>query len=457
MSEAWLCDAESYIDRNFDRFVSEISGLCRFPNVSALGADHRPCADSVVRHMETLGIKTSIHPLGGERNPPLIYGRYDVPSAQRTMMMYGHYDVQPVDPLDLWHTDPFEPVVKDGFLYGRGAHDDKGQFFVMLKALEILQAIGRAPGVNLVFIIDPEEEIGSPLLEPFVRSHPELFDFVDFGCSIDGEMMEDGRVPMIFGNRGNCHLSIRIRTANTDAHSGMWGGVMPNAAWRMIAFLNTLKDDTGRIQIDGFYDDVVPPSESDIAAAKALEFDETSIKARFDVRELRKSDSRSYWEAIMFHPTCEISGFAAGQTEAASKSIIAGEARVQIDLRLVPAQTPRDIREKFRAHAVKHGFDDLEIIDEGMMYTPGRAPLDHPLRAIAEPTILEVFGKAPAIFPSAGGSNPGAVWNEVAHFPFMEVPCGQAGSNAHAPNERLDLGVLRKGLSLYTRLYARIR
>jgi acetylornithine deacetylase/succinyl-diaminopimelate desuccinylase-like protein len=451
MKESWFEEAETVINKSFDRFVNEIKNLCTFSNVSALKSDHMPCAMKVVEYMKKLDIETKIYPMGGVNNPPLIYGTYSKPKASKTLMIYGHYDVQSVEPLNLWESDPFVPVVRDGCLFARGAHDDKGQFFISLKALEILQRINREPSVNLVFVIDPEEEIGSPSLETFVLNHQDLFDFIDFGCSIDGEKLEDGRFPILFGNRGNCHVTIRLRTAKTDVHSGMWGGVMPNAAWRMISFLNTLTNDRGKVSIEGFYDSIVEPSKDDLNIARNLEFNSDKIIEDFGINRESFVEQLYPWERIMFHPTCEISGFSSGQIEDACKSIIPGEAKVQLDLRLVPDQDPYDILKKLKIHARECGFPDVEVVSEGMMYKPGRASLTHPLRSAAEKAIFDVDGRMPVLIPSAGGSNPGSIWNKTARIPLIEIPCGQYGGNAHSPNEHLNLYDLKQGLRIFCR------
>ena len=247
-----------YMDRHFDRFVQEVCAVCRYPTISAHNTGLAECAEHLERILKAMSFDVRVMPMGGTVNPPLVYGRLNSPKATRTVLLYGHYDVQPVEPLEAWHTPPFEPTILDGALYGRGTNDDKGQFFAHLKAIEALQAVGGGVPINIILVLDPQEEIGTPRMADFVRSNLELFR-ADFGFAADGESAAGNRIMMTFGNRGDCYVTVRFRTAARDMHSGLFGGAVPNAAWRLHDFLGTLRDKSGHVLIDGFYDSVLRP------------------------------------------------------------------------------------------------------------------------------------------------------------------------------------------------------
>ena len=227
------------IDTNAERYLEELFTLLKQPSISSQGIGVEDCAKLLAGMMEDVGIRAEILPMGGKSNPPLVYGEILSPGAEKTILVYGHFDVQPTDPLEAWDSPPFEPTIRDGRIFCRGSADNKGQLFAHVKAVEaVLKSEGSLP-VNLKFLFDPEEEIGSPSLDDFVMANADRFK-ADVAYNSDGAMDVSGRPVLSFGNRGNCYVEINHREANRDLHSGQFGGPVPNPNWRMMEFLNTL-------------------------------------------------------------------------------------------------------------------------------------------------------------------------------------------------------------------------
>jgi acetylornithine deacetylase/succinyl-diaminopimelate desuccinylase-like protein len=437
-------DVFGYVDRNFDRFVEELAELIRIPSVSAQKRGLEECARHIVRRLQEVGLHAESIPMGGPDNPPLVYGRLDVPRAKRTLFIYGHFDVQPPEPLEAWETPPFEPTIRNGRMYGRGTGDNKGQFYAHIKAIEALQKARGGVPLNLRILLDPQEEIGSPMMESFLNSHGDLFQ-ADFGYKPDGQAAV-GNIPTVnFGNRGSCYVEVRVRAGNRDTHSGNFGGPMPNAAWRLVEFLQTLRDDKGRPAIEGFFDNVLPPTKAERAALDVLPFDRQAWLREMGLSREAGPPEMSHYEKIMFQPTLNICGITSGYGGPGTKTVIPCQAMAKIDMRLVKNQTPPEILEKFRAHARKYGFDDVEVIPH-LQYYPSRTPVDHPMSKVVIAAVREVFGQEPLIYPSIGGSNPSYLFHENLGIPLAQVPYANFDESNHAPNENLLLDFFRMGV-----------
>ncbi|MEO1020688.1 MAG: M20/M25/M40 family metallo-hydrolase [Pseudomonadota bacterium] len=302
------------------------------------------------------------------------------------------------DPESAWTNPPFEPVAEGGFLYGRGTADDKGQFFAHLKAIEMLDRLDMGPVANLILVLDSQEEVGSPYL-----------------------------------------------TASRDTHSGTYGGVVPNAANELVAFLATLVDADGVVLIPGFYDEVVSPSEADRAAMARLPHDQTAFERGLSLSRPFELPDLDHWEKIMFRPNLNTAGLKAGFQGKGTKTVIPCEAMAKIDMRLVKNQTPDEILEEFRCHAVAMGLPDLEI-EKGMQYLPARTRVDHPYCRLVAKAPGTAFDQELAVTPVVGESNPNHVWIEMLGLPMAEVSNGQYDCRMHAPNERFDLAHFRRGI-----------
>jgi acetylornithine deacetylase/succinyl-diaminopimelate desuccinylase-like protein len=433
-----------YIDDNRDRFISELFTFLRQPSISSQGIGVDDCAQLLAGMLSDAGIRAEILPMGGKNNPPLVYGEVTSPGAEKTVLIYGHFDVQPPEPLEAWDSPPFEPVIRGGRIFARGSADNKGQLFAHIKAVEaILKTGGRLP-VNLKFLCDPEEEIGSPSLEAFLKANAQRFS-ADMAYNADGAQDPSGRPILSFGNRGNCHVEINHREANRDLHSGQFGSVVPNPNWRVVPFLDSLMDSAGRVAIKGFYDDVVAPTEAERKAMADIPFDEKETLKQLGLKEFWGPKEMGYWEKIMFQPTLEICGFNSGYTGHGSKTVLPSSTNVKISMRLVKNQNSRNIFDKFTAHMKAHGFDDFEI-DWRYGYNPCKTPIDHPMSRAIVPAVQKAFQKAPILYPVTGGSNPSSVLADVLGLPIVKVPYGSHDEANHAPNENLVVDLFIRGI-----------
>jgi acetylornithine deacetylase/succinyl-diaminopimelate desuccinylase-like protein len=358
--------------------------------------------------------------------------------SDKTMLFYNHYDVQPPEPLDLWTSPPFEATIRDGMMIARGVSDDKGHIQVRLAALDALKAVtGRYP-CRIKFVIEGEEEVSSVSLPDFIRANAQKL--AADGCVWEfGGVDVNGRPVQYLGMRGICYVELRAKTADLDAHSGLGGSIFPNAAWRLVWALNTLKGPDERIRIPGHYDNVVPPTARDLELIDAIPDESQDMLERYGLKlgflkgmtggpELRRSET--------FEPTCTICGLTAGYQGPGSKTVLPAEARAKVDFRLVPNQTPEEILEKLRRHLDAEGFSDVEVVFLGGE-APGRTDLDDPLVKIAADTSREVYGKEPVIVPLVGGSGPNHVFLEALHVPIVTSGLGYPGTRAHAPDENI--------------------
>ena len=424
-------DIFQYVEQNRERFLAELFTLLRQPSISAQNVGVSECAHLLKFQMEAIGIPARVLPTAGH---PVVFGELKAPGAARTLLIYGHYDVQPPDPLDLWRTPPFEPTIKDGRIWGRGTGDNKGQFFAHLKAVEAVRAVaGRIP-VNVKFLFEGEEEISSRSLRGFIEANRSLLA-ADYAFGSDGPMLPNHQPTVLFGVRGILHVEVSLKGANTDVHSGNLGVFVPAPAWRLVHFLSTLKDPQGRILIEGFADAVVPPSPLEKETLRKIPFDPVVLTG-LGLPSAPPDAGAAFFERLMFQPTVNICGLTSGYQGRGSKTIVPHRASAKIDMRLVVNQDPDDIFEKFVAHAKAHAFDDLQIERQGGFY-PSRTPLDHPLGAAAARAVRQGFGKEPILQPCMGGSDPDYYFTRVLGIPRVNVPYAPHDENNHAPNESI--------------------
>lgn len=444
----------SYIDGNSQRFIDELATFVKQPSISSQGIGIEDCANLLTQMMEAVGISYEVLPMGGDTNPPLIYGELMSPRASKILLIYGHYDVQPPEPLDAWDSPPFEPTIRNGRMYGRGAADNKAQMFAHIKAVEAILKTGGTLPVNLKFMFDPEEEIGSPNLDRFIRTTGDRFH-ADLGFYSDGPIHPSGRPQICFGNRGMCYIELNHREAGRDVHSGHYAEALPNPNWRMIQFLNGLKDDTGRVTIDGFYDDVLAVTEAEKAVLAEIPFNENAILDDLKVKRLDITDDAGFWEMTTLAPSLNIAGYASGYGGDGSKTIIPCRTKVKIDMRLVKNQDPKDIFQKFKRHMEKHGFADFRLEMLGSC-GPLRTPLDHPSAPAFVGAARKVYGTEPVIIPSSGGTVPLAFFDDYLNVPLIAIPYGNPDEMNHAPNENMDLDLFIKGIKVSATLFHEI-
>jgi acetylornithine deacetylase/succinyl-diaminopimelate desuccinylase-like protein len=428
-----LTDVFAYIDSHRRQFLDRLIDYLRRPSISVHGEGMSEVAQYISAVMNQLGLDTRIIPTAGW---PMILGqRFDRPGAP-TVLLYGHYDVQPPDPLEEWITPPFEPAIRNGRIYARGAGDNKGQHFAQLLALESLLACRGTLPCNVKVLLEGEEEIGSPQMPIFVREHRNEL-VADLVITSDGPVHESGRSQILFGVRGVLSFELRARGANRDLHSGNWGGVAPNPLWTLVHLLATMKDLNGHVTIEGFYDNVQPLTALEREALAKLPADIERIKQSLGLQQLDQPLERGYAERLSAWPTLTINGLHGGYGGPGSKTVLPHEAFAKCDIRLVEAQTADEIFTKVEAHVRRHA-PGVTIIRQGSM-DPSKTPLDSPFTEPLRRAIEAAQSEEPLLVPAMGGSLPDYVFTKVLGIPAFVVPYANADEANHAPNENLEV------------------
>lgn len=439
---------DRYLEAHLDESIAELSRFCAQPSVAAQNWGMRECASLVMDMLRQRGFTVQIFETGGA---PVVFGERPGRS-DKTLLFYNHYDVQPAEPLDLWVSPPFEPALRDGKLYARGVCDDKGHLTSRLHALDaILAEEGELP-CRVKFIVEGEEEISSVHLHDFVRNHRELLA-ADACIWEFGDVDHNDRPVQSLGLRGICYVELSVQTASQDVHSGTGGSIFPNAAWRLVWALNSLKGPDEHIRIPGFYDTVKPPSARDRELMAALPDVADEYRQRYHLDHFLKGltggvDLRI---AEVFEPTCTICGLTAGYQGPGSKTVQPARASAKVDFRLVPDQTPEQVLKQLRAHLDAEGFGDVEITFIGGE-APGRTDPDDPFVKLVVDTSAEVYGAPMQIVPMVGGSGPNSIFLETLKLPIVTAGVGYPGAQAHAPNENLRLDLYLKGAKHITRI-----
>jgi len=429
-----------YIDSNRDLFIDRLMDYLRHPSISAHGIGMDQVADYLLTWLTKLGFDAQLMPTPGW---PLVLGRRSDQPAAPTVLLYGHYDVQPPEPLDEWISPPFEPAIRDGRLYARGAGDNKGQHFAQILALESLLAVrGRLP-CNVIVLLEGEEEVGSPHIAGVIRTHRDLLQ-ADLVITSDGPVAENGRPTIEFGVRGIVSFELRARGANRDLHSGNYGGIAPNPLWTLVHVLSTMKNPRGQVTIEGFYDNVQPPTELERAALARLPVDERAAKHDLGIDHFDAPDDRPYFERLTCWPTLTINGLHGGYGGPESKTVLPHEAFAKCDIRLVEAQTVEEIFDKVEAHVRRHA-PGVEFIRQGGM-DPSKTPLDSPYVEPLRQAIVAAQGEEPLLIPAMGGSLPDYVFTKILGIPDFTVPYANADEANHAPNENLELDRFIRGI-----------
>ena len=429
-----------YIKGSKARFVEDFRTFVRQPSVSAQSLGMVECSRLLRDMMQSVGIDSKIVQTRGH---PLVYGEVKSKKSRRTLLVYDHYDVQPPEPLEKWHCDPFEGKIEGDRIYGRGTSDSKGNVFAYIKAVEAFLKTTRDVPCNLKFIWEGEEEEGSPHLATYLREHKEELQ-ADEVHMCDGRMGE-----LSFGSKGLCYLELRVRTADHDLHSGKAGPIVDNAAWKLIWFLNSLKSADGRVKIAGFYDDVVKPSPADKKAIREMNVDANQLKSDMGLDKLPEGKSiRDLMTAQLFYPTCNIAGFQSGYTGSGSKTVLPGDAMCKIDMRLVVNQRSDDIYKKFMAHLKEYGPRNVEV----KRYPGGEAsktPLDAPIGKVMLEAHRRTYGTKPLVAPAGWGSIPFWVWSDILGLKPVLGGSSTGYVNAHAPNEWNTLSGLMDGIRYF--------
>jgi len=446
-----------FIHVHRDRYVDELKQYLAIPSISALpahAADVRRCAEWTRDEMTRIGL----HHARLEETPghPIVYAEWMGAPGAPTILFYGHYDVQPVDPVHLWTSPPFEATVRDGEIYARGAADDKGQVFMHFKAVEAhLKQNGRLP-VNMKFLIEGEEEVGSANLDHYIQAHREQLA-ADVVVISDSPMFDRGIPSICYGLRGLAYFQIDLRGTRSDLHSGSFGGAVANPAMVLAQILASAKDRSGRVRIDGFYDDVVELRPEERAEFAKLPFNEKKYRQELGAPRLFGETGYTTLERVWGRPTFEVNGLLAGFTGEGAKTVIPAVAMAKVSMRLVPNQDPEKIATLFAEWLDKTAPKTVEVTLTKMHGgKPWMTDFDNPYVQAAGRAIRAGFGQTP-VYNREGGSIPVvSTFQQELGVPCVLFGVGLPDENAHAPDEKLDLGNFHGGVVASACLYGEI-
>jgi acetylornithine deacetylase/succinyl-diaminopimelate desuccinylase-like protein len=446
-----------YINLHRDRYVEELKQYLAIPSISALpqhAGDVRRAAEWTADALRGAGLQNvSLIDTPGN---PVVYGDWLGAPGKPTILFYGHYDVQPVDPVDLWTSPPFEATVRDGEIYARGAADDKGQVFMHVKAVEAYLKQNEQLPVNIRFFIEGEEEVGSVHLDDFVRAHKQELA-ADVVVISDSPMFDRGIPSICYGLRGLAYFQVDLRGTKSDLHSGSFGGAVANPAFVLAQILAQMKDRGGRVKIPGFYDSVRELSEAERAEWKKLPFNETRYRKDLGAPRLFGETGYSTLERVWARPTFEVNGLLSGFTGEGAKTVLPATAMAKVSMRLVPDQDPQKIGDLFEDYLRKVAPKTVELKVTRMHGgKPWMAEFDNKYVRAAGRAIEQGFGKAP-VFNREGGSIPVvSTFQEELGVPSVLFGVGLPDENAHAPDEKLDLGNFHNGIIASAFLYEEI-
>ncbi len=447
MAEAPLEDILFEIGRRLEAFRQELAEFLSIPSISATGQGVEEAARWVAGSLERKGFSPELVPSPTGRPAVLA----EMPGPGKRVLYYNHYDVQPPDPLELWESPPFEPSFRAGRLYARGVADDKADFLSRLHALDAYVAARGKPRLHLLFLVEGEEEIGSPGLGSVVESLRQRLG-AD-GCVWEAAGLgPDGRPRAVFGCKGLLYVEVRLRRLPADRHSS-YATVFPSAAWELVQALSSLRGEDGRVQLPGFHDRVRPPSEAELAYLEALPFEEARELEEAGAEATSPKDLK---RRHLYEPTCNIAGLEAGYTGPGPKTVLPAEARVKLDFRLVPDQDPKEVFSSFKEFLAKRGLGDAEVVLHSAE-RPSQSPVDSWLgRAVVE-VARERFGADPAVYPRMAATGPMAHFQEDLGIPVASPPGpGRPDSNIHAPNENILFDDYLAAIAYHAALLARL-
>lgn len=428
------------IEARKNAYLETLFRLLRQPSISTQGVGVDECAELVAKILEENGISARIMPTAGL---PVVYGERLTGADAPTLLIYGHYDVQPPEPFEAWVSPPFEPEIRDGRIYARGAGDNKGQFVAHILALQLLVDLDLMPELNVKFLLEGEEESSSPNLAPFIEQHRDLLK-ADLMYAADGPMHPSDRPVVFFGMRGNLKMELIATGANRDLHSGNFGGPVPNPAWTLVQLLATMRSPEGRVLIEGFYDNVVEPTEGERQLLERIPFDAEEVKRDLGITEFDGPQEFSYYEKTMFQPTLTITGINSGYTGTGAKSVIPSRAVLKLESRLVPNQSPDEIYAKIERHVRQHA-PGVSIRKLAGTYPSRTSPELPASKAIIE-AVGEAFGVEPVVTPAIGGASPNYLFTNVLGIPAVWATYAPADENNHAPNENIRVDDYFKGI-----------
>ncbi|HUQ64717.1 MAG TPA: dipeptidase [Flavitalea sp.] len=437
---------KEYLENNKERFLNELLELLCIPSISAR-SEHKEdmvkCAEAVKQRIIEAGVdRAEVYSTDGH---PVVYAEKIIDRNKPTVLVYGHYDVQPADPLNLWNSPPFEPVIKEGKIFARGACDDKGQFYMHVKALELLNNTSTLP-VNIKFIIEGEEEIGSPNLAKFVKQNRKLLE-ADVILISDTAMISLDNPSIDIGVRGLSYIEVEITGANRDLHSGVYGGAVANPITILAKMIASCHDENNHITIPGFYDDVVEVSKSERKLLGEAPFDKDEFKNDLGIKKLWGEKGYTTNERTGIRPTLELNGIWGGYTGEGSKTVLPSKAYAKISARLVPDQSSADITQKLIKYFQDNAPAGVTVkATEHHGGEPYMTPIDSPAYQAAAKAIKTTFGKDPVPVRGGGSIPICALFEEELGIKIVFLGFGLDSDNLHSPNEKFDIANFYKGI-----------
>ncbi len=440
-----------HIDSHEQEYVEDLARLCRQPSISAQCVGLEEMAELCARMMEAYGLKTQLWSVPG--GPPVVYGECTGRSAT-TLLVYHHYDVQPPEPLELWDSPPFEPAVREGKLYGRGAVDNKGALMTRLAAVKAYRDLYGELPISVKFFVEGEEEVGSPHLEPLLAAHRD--PLAADACLWSGEVSREHQPVVTLGLKGLLYVELEARGANQDLISSR-GTSVPNPAWRLIWALGSLKDADENVLIEGFAEQVRSPTEADLEALRRLPADEEQEKEGLGIPgfllglsglDLRVRD--------LFSPSCTVCGLWAGYTGSGAKTVLPSVARAKVDFRLVPDMEPGDVLQKLRRHLDRHGFGDVSITPLGDGKRAWRTPVEDPFVQVVVEAGREASEREPIVMPMMNASGNMSLFGRYLGVPIAMIGIRYPDSRIHAPNEHVRLEDLVLGIKHVAAILGRL-
>lgn len=441
----------TWIDEHSDEAIADLQRFCRQPSVAAQNWGMQEMAQMVSDALRELGAEVSLIETPGH---PVAVGRLSG-SSERRLAIYDHYDVQPPDPLPAWNSPPFDAEIRDGHLYARGVADNKGNLVARLWAARAWLATQKTLPCNVTFLFEGEEEIGSPNLREFAFANQELIQ-AD-GCLWEaGYRDADGGLTLNAGAKGLLYVEMRVRGVSHDLHSSN-APIAPNAAWRLLEALRSLRDSTGHILIPHFYDDVLPPTEREQELLQRFPINLEERRRLWGTQHLLGpiDDPVAMTQRLLYDPTCNICGLFSGYSGPGSKTILPAEAGAKLDFRLVPNQDPHKILDLLRRHLREQGFDDVEVEETEEGEFPAQSPLDTPIIEAAIRSVRRVYGFEPRVLPRAAGTGPVEQLCMRYGIPIVNgAGVGHADSRVHSPNENIRLEDYILGIKMAATLMA---
>jgi acetylornithine deacetylase/succinyl-diaminopimelate desuccinylase-like protein len=442
-----------WIDARRDELVAELQELLRQPSISAQGVGLEECAALLMRQMHADGVASArIEPVPGA--PPIVYATEPAGSpGARTLLCYGHYDVQPPEPLELWVDPPFSAAIRDGVIYARGATDNKSGVLAFVRAAQAFKEVRGAPPVNLTFLFEGEEEMGSPHLEEWVLNHQGLCA-CDASVGLDGGVHRTSYKPEIhLGIKAILVVELRVRSHGIDFWSGRAQLMKARSApWRIVHALGSMFDAEGRITVEGWYDDLLPPDEDDLRHLREelAHFDRAELARQLGVsRDFPFDDTLELLKAIHYGASCNINGLAAGYTGAGSKTIVPAEALARLDFRCPPNLEPAEQLKKLEAHLQRHGFDDIELVVHTARANPYKTPVREAISQAVIGAAQRIWGEPPLVM---GVSTQGTIMIHVPH-PAVLSGFGAPENNLHAPNENMPVERYIQGIKFAATIF----